>query len=258
MALDTTIQKIKELKTIAETEVTEHPVETLRGRRGQQIQALEQLRDLRISYRRDLLNTAMFFVVLGSERKTFEQITTQKKIGFFSADPEEFFADLSRRVAPALYAGKESVSNVFDVLGRHLEDKANELDIVGYPQLIFRESYVSTLSNEKDFAKLVRRAVNEQMGSEVVGVQAVNSILDKAIDKGHSSKTTPIVLSTDDVEFALKLSLDLQRLTSRVFLVQAGTLDVGSLNPQEAFLIPEVNAASVKEVLAQINSAIKQ
>ncbi len=258
MSLESVLKEIKSLKPFTEENTDIGPVETLSGRRGRKNQAIEQTRLLKISYKRDLMASALFMVVVGNEAKQFEEISTGKKFNLFAADPEQFFADLSARVPEALYAGKESVSNIFDVLGRHLEDKASELDIIGYPQLIFKESYVGTLGNAKDFARLVRRAVNEQIGSEVVGIQAVNSILDKAIDRGHSSKTTPIVLTTDDLTFAAQLTKDLQRLTNRVFLVEAGTGEgLKTLSNEDTIKVEEVNPKTVGEVLAKINRSIK-
>ena len=257
MSLEKTLKEIKALKPFAEENTDIGPIETMSGRRGRKNQAIEQLRQLKLTYKRDLMNSALFLIVVGSERAQFEEITTNKKFGLFAANPEEFFQDLSSRIPAALYAGKESVGNIFDVLGRHLEDKANELDIVGYPQLIFKESYAGTLGGPEAFTKLVKRAVSDQMGAEVVGIQAVNSILDKAIDKNHAGKTTPIVMTTDDLAFASKLSGDLNRLSPRVFLVQAGTLE-GTTLGDDVVKLEEVNQKTVADALAKINRSFRQ
>jgi hypothetical protein len=261
MSLEQTLKEIKTLKPFAEEDLenldpaTTNPA-TLGGRRGRKMQALEQITRLKRDYKQQLMSSALFLVVVGSERQNFEHAATGNKFGLFSADPEQFYNDLAGRVAPALYQGKESVSGIFDVLGRHLEDKANELDLASYPQLIFKESYTGYLTNVKDFTRLVKRAVNDQMGAEIVGIQAVNSILDTAVERGHAGKTTPIILSTDDLQLAKELLRDLGRLSSRVFLVQAGTAPIESTAPNN-IAVTDVNQGSVKSVLAQINKTIK-
>lgn len=261
MSLEQTLKEIKTLKPFADEDLenvdpqTVNPA-TLNGRRGRKNQAVQQIIRLKRDYQRELLQSALFVIAVGSERKAFEDIATNNKFNLFSADPEQFYNDLATRIPPVVYQGKESVSNIFDILGRHLEDKMNEIGAFEYNQLVFKEAYVGTLTTQKEFTKLVKRAVNEQMGAEVVGIQSVYTIMDKAIDKGHSGKTTPIVLGTDDLILAKDLMRDLERLTSRVFLVQAGELTDSTLVPE--ITLAEVNANSVKSALATINKTIKK
>jgi hypothetical protein len=45
---------------------------------------------------------------------------------------------------------RQYIRDLFDVLGRYLEDKANELDISEYPQLIFKDRYTSEIPKYVD------------------------------------------------------------------------------------------------------------
>jgi hypothetical protein len=215
---------------------------------------------LKDSYKRELMRSAMFLVVVGDGRLALEEIATNGKFGLFGSDPEEFYNDLASRIPPVVYQGKESVSNIFDILGRHLEDKMREIGTTEYNQLTFKEAYVGTTTSQAEFTKLVKTAVNEQLGAEVVGIQAVNSILDRAIEKGHATKTTPIILGTDDLKLAGDLMRDLSRLTSKVFLIQAGAVNgtVAVSKEDSVLTVEEVNQATVKATLAQINKQIKR
>lgn len=47
---------------------------------------------------------------------------------------------------------RQYIRDLFDVLGRYLEDKANELDISEYPQLIFKDRYTSEIPKYVDEA----------------------------------------------------------------------------------------------------------
>lgn len=257
MSLETTIKAIKEAKPFAEENIETGPMETMGGRRGRKIQAIEQLKMLKRQYRTDLLTSAVFIIVAGSARSDFEKVATEK-FGLFSADPDEFYKDLANRVSPSLYLGKESVSNLFDVLGRHLEDKMNELDVNEYNQLIFKAEYVQNITSPEEFTTLAKRAINKQLGAEIVGVQAVTSILDKAIENEHSAKTTSIVLSTGDEALALSLVQDLERITSRIFLVVAGKGSKTLKGVQESISVKDATEDTVKSTLDTIKSALKR
>lgn len=257
MSLENVLKEIQRLKPFAEENVESGPPETLSGRRGRKHQAIESLTRLKREYRQDLLRSAVFIVVSGNQRSEFETIATGDKYKLFSADPEQFYNDLAKRIPPVLYEGKESVSNMFDILGRHLEDKMNELDAIGYNQLIFKAKYFKTVRNVSEFTSLVKEAINEQLGSEIVGIQAIASILDNAIATGHNAKTTSIVLNTGDEKLATDLIKDLERLTSRVFLVLAGKSSKG-LKAEENISLKDVSEETVKQTLDTIKSSLKK
>ena len=222
MSLDTTIKKLKELKPFAEENVEAGPVETMNGRRGRKNQAIEQIQGLRVEYLRDLMASSVFIVVVGSKRDEFEKISTGEGIGLFSTDPETFYKDLASRVHPNVFQGNASETDIFDILGRHLEDKMIELGLHEYNQMVFKDSYIQPMKNVGQLVEILKTAVNEQIGAEIVAVQAVNSICDKAIEAGHTS-STPIVLNTSDEKLAISLMRDLP-LKRPAFLVVAGEM----------------------------------
>ncbi len=256
MSLEATIKEIKTLKPLAEENVESGPIETAAGRRGRKNQAIERIRLLKDSYINELLRSAIFIVVSGDGREEFEKIASGEKFNLFSADPEEFYKDLSKRVAPAIYTSRTDVSNLFDILGRHLEDKMNELGASEYNQLIFKEKYVQPAKTTEEFTSIVKQAINEQVGAEIIGIQAVNSIVDKAIESGHSAKTTSIVLSTNDQNLVQYMLSDLQKRGNKVFLVLAGSSDK-NLRGLEDAAVGEVTEESVKKTLNSIKKSLK-
>lgn len=258
MSLDAIIKEMKTLKPFADEDPDSGPAETMVGRRGRKQQAIQRLSDLRLQYAQDLLRSAVFIIVAGAKRAEFETIATGEKFSLFSADPETFYTDLANRIHPSLYTKNASQSNLFDILGRHLEDKMRELGLSEYNQLIFKEKYISKVDTPEDFAQVIKIAINEQIGSEIVGVQASASIVDKAIQTGHSAKVTPIVLSTGDEKLAIQLSGDLGRITPRVFLVNAGKTSKELRGVEESIQLKEVTEDSVKSTLDQIIKSLKR
>src|ERR1035437_8370484 len=117
MSLTTVLEEIKRLTPFAKEDVNSGPTETLSGRRGRKNQAIEMLKRLRQEYQTDLLRSSIFIVVSGEAREEFAAAAVPFDV--FAANPEDFYTDLAARVPSSLYLGKEVVSNVFDVLGRH-------------------------------------------------------------------------------------------------------------------------------------------
>lgn len=226
MSLKQIIEQIKVQQPLADEDVESGAAETLNARRGRQRQAVEQLKLLRDQYTQELMRSTVFILAVGDQSEEFTKLLSTE-YGAFSADPEAFYSDLAGRVNPQLYKGRESSSSMFDTLSSHLEDVALKMQIIGYPQLIFKAQYRRMLNDENDFRGLVREAINDQMGSEIVGIAAVRSVSSKAIEKGHSDKVTPIVLNVEDPNLAVSLLDTLKRLTPNVAMVTVGKAPKG-------------------------------
>jgi hypothetical protein len=256
MSLSQVLEQIKKVKPLAEEDISSGPRETYAGREGRKRNAVEQLGTLKEQYIDELRMSAVFILVSGSNKEDFANIA-QSEYKCFKADPEGFYKDLANRLPEELYTHKTPTANLFDVMGRHLEDKANEMKIVGYPQLIMKNKYQRAVKSREDFVSLIKEAINDQVGSEIAGIHAIRSIADTAINSDHGSKMTPIVMATDDETLALDLKNTLGRLGSQVFLVAAGKGSKTIKSTEGAFTLKEVNTKSVENVLTNVKSLCK-
>lgn len=251
MSLQKIVQEIKQLKPLAEEDIASGPRETYAGREGRKRNAQERMKTLREQYIDELRRSSVFILICGSDRDLFSEVA-EKEFGCFVADPEGFYKDLANRMPKELYDQKASTSNLFDIVGRHLEDKANEMQILGYPQLIMKQDYLRAIHGKEDFVALIKQAINEQVGSEIVGINAVRSIADIAIDSGHGSKVTPIVMSTEDSNLALDLHQTLGKVGSKCFLVVAGKGAKTVKAVEGTFTLKEISKENVQKVLTNV------
>lgn len=249
--LQATLAEIKKILPLAQTEPSPEPRETLTARRGRQARAKETLKQLKETYRRDLLNSAVFIVVTGENAAEFRELANAT--GTFCADPETFYERLIEEIPTSLY-GREGTGSLFDMVSRHLEDAALDLGVIEYPQLIFKKEHDRKISSREEFLAVIKKAVNTQIGAEFVGLQTISDIVDQAIDRNHKSKDTPVVLATNDSTLAVELDNGLQRLTRRVYLVCAGEKEV----PGTDFHVPEVTQESVNKVMKTIKASLKR
>jgi hypothetical protein len=258
MSLQTTLAEIKKLQPFAAEDVNSGPSETLNGRRGRKSQAIESIKRLKRQYKQDLLLNSVFIIATGSGREEFAKTATSEEFNLFSADPEDFYRDLANRVPQSLYLGKAGVSNIFEVLGRHLEDKMMELDINEYNQLIFKAEHAQQINSVEQFTKLIRSAINKQIGSEIAGINALNSLVEVAIERNNAADITPIVLVVEDESFALDLLKDLNRLTSRVFLSVIGDASDKLKSIDGAMVLADTNKGTIKQALKAMRKSSKK
>lgn len=255
MSLSSTLEQIKKARPFAEENVESGPRETLTVRRGRKARAIEALKDLKYQYTNELRASAAFILVIGDKREEFTSLVTENS-KFFSADPESFYYDLAKRVPTSLYLGKEGMSNVFDVIGRHLEEKMLDLGVGEYNQLIFRQEYRNHIGTSQDFVALLKKAINEQVGGEVVGFQSAKNLTDAAIERNHAAKVTPILLPTGDETFALTVAEDLEKISKQIIIVVAGEAST-QISNEQALVIKEVTGANVKKLLKTISDKLK-
>jgi hypothetical protein len=91
-----------------------------------------------------------------------------------------------------------------------------------------------------------------------VGIQAVTSLVDKAIGKEHTARVTPIVLATQSEVLAAELEGTLRRLNPRgVFLVSAGKATKALKAIPNVIAVKEPTEETVQQALKQISSATK-
>src|ERR1700687_1109957 len=204
MTLGEILAEIQKVQPFAEEDVENGTFETLNARRGRKNQSIDMLKNLKQAYTNELRSTALFVLVIGDKRNEFVELATSKG-KCFVADPNEYFSKLVDRVPTPLYLGKESVANLFDIVGRHIEDMAYELGIVGYPQLIFKQEYQRSLNSREQFLHLIKLAIVNQLGGEIVGIQATKSLTEMAISKGCTARAVPILLPTENDRFGLTI-----------------------------------------------------
>jgi len=256
MSLQNTLEEIKRLKPLAEEDLSTGPIETYVSREGRKRNAKERLKALREEYIDALRTSAVFIIVSGSNKNEFLDLATNE-FKCFTADPEGFYKDLANRLPSELYANKTSGANLFDIMGRHLEEKAQEMHVLGYPQLIMKQQYRRAINNKEDFVELIKQAINEQVGSEISGLHMVRSLVDSAISAEHGLKLTPIVLATDDENLALDFNSTFNRIGSRSFLVAAGKGAKAVKSREGTFALKEVTKESVENVLTNVRNLCK-
>ena len=257
MSLSTILQEIEKTKPIAELDLTLGNENTFRGREGMKRAAIDKLEQLKTDYKKALVESTFFIILTGANRTLFNEVASNPDFECFSVDPDNFYNDLSSRVDEKLF-GRESTKYLFNIANNALYDKALEIGISrnSLTEIKFDERYNTAVKNHQELANLLKLAVNQQIGSEIVGLDALSSIVNKALEKKHASSITAVLLNTGDENFALDLQKNLTRLKTKTFIVVAGKASKTLQNLPGAFHVKNVTEESVGETLKLIRNKI--
>lgn len=248
------MEEINKTKAIAEMDPGTN-VQTRRVRMGKIKQAKSKLEELYMEYRKEVRNNSIFIVASGTEAQGFAD-SAKKDFDCFTLQADSFYENLLDQVPDKLYLNKPASRNMFEHLSARLEDRAREIDIIGYNGIYFEGKYKRNLKTKEDALQITKEAINKKVGAEIVGLDAIERISIESVNKGFQGTTVPIVLYTNDEKLTQDLLKDLKRLTKNVFFVKSGDIKEKSLT---ALAINDINKATkenVKETLLKIKSNI--
>jgi hypothetical protein len=260
------MSKIKELVKLIETTkivASSDPGNNqanYRVKLGKINKAKRDLEALFLEYRKVIQQNSVFIILTGSraQMNRFTDIATEK-FDCLTSNADDFYTKIADEIDPKLYIDKESSPALFDVMSSIFEDFALDLDIIGYPQLIFEYKYKRLLTSKKDLIDLIKDAFNDKIGAELVGLFTIDSVSRIAVNQKFDKDVCPIVLESHDQKLALELFNKLKNLTPNVFMVATGTNRVdeniinNSVATMKKALIDDVKAALI-EISAKVNT----
>lgn len=220
-ALKDLVKTIEKTKTLAESDAG-YDVQTRRIRLGKINRAKEDLKGLYEEYRNELKSRSAIILLTGSKSKKFNDIATSEEFGCFSVDGDEFYNEITSRINSRLFTDEMASPSLFNLINDKFEEVAVDLGIVSYPMMRFESKYKKILKDKKDLIDLTKKAFNDKVGGEVVGLYALNKVVPKAAAEGFAGKIVPVLLHCEDESLALSLEQDLKKMFSNVFIVTAG------------------------------------
>jgi hypothetical protein len=107
------------------------------------------------------------------------------------------------------------------------------------------------IKDKGEMLDTVTSAVVDIVGSEVVGLDALERITEKAVNKNYKSKIVPILIQSPDENFIVSITEGLKRLNPRVIKVLAGKTET---DLKAKISLEEVDEKNVEETLKTIAS----
>lgn len=251
-----TIETKKELIAQEKDLVNIQYPDAVRQKRGHINRAKEDLKDLYRDYRVELQKRAAFIIAIGGQSKKFADLA-EKEFGCFSLDAEILYKEIGEQIPTPVYMNKAASPSLFDHFGARFGDRALEIDIIGHRPLSFNSKYSKMLKSTEDMVKLMRTAFNETIGSEVVGLDAIDRVSIKAVNEGYASKTVPIVLYTKDEEFAADLATNLKKVSINTFIVSTGAKVSDKIKNASLATARTVSNKNLESVLVKVKENLR-
>lgn len=249
-----TLQEIQKQKAIAQSDAG-HDVRTQRFKQGKIRQAKEKLDTLYMEYRRLVQSNAVFIVACGSEADSFAQ-TASEEYQCFAYEADSFYKSLLSQVPEKVYLNQMASRSFFEHLSAKFEDRAKEIDIIGFMPLVFEAKFKRKVTSVDDALDITMRAMNEKIGAEIVGLDAIEKAANKAVNDNFEGQVIPIVLYTKDATLAQEILTDLPRINKNVFLVSAGKNDKKNLQSTPINGMVEVTKEEVEKTLINIKQNV--
>lgn len=187
---------IKAKKDLA-TQVPEENAASYRVKLGKIKRAKEDLNDLYLQYRKEVQQRASLILVTGKKAKTFAK-NAHDDFGCFSYNIDDFYEMLISDISPRLYENKSTNSALFDMVNNKLAERADQIEIISLPSLIFQSKYKTTTKNKKEFIELIKKAFNSAVGIEVPILDVIDKTAKEAVNEEFDQKVVPIVVQVPE------------------------------------------------------------
>jgi len=249
------IEKIKQLKIVANTQPDHEPQSTYTARYGLYSKAKTDLEEVYMQFRKSIINNAFFVIAQGQDHKQFAEIA-EKDFGCFTLDVTDFLKLITDPVDKSNYIGRQFNQQAADCVNNELDILARNIGILGLVSLTDHPSLAGAIQNQEDFMEKTAKAIHLDIGSELIGMYAVDMVAQKAINHDKASAVYPIVINMEKALFANNLVEHLPNLGLPTFVVTANS-DDENLNSKAAAKLEKTDEASIKKAFAVIKKALK-
>jgi hypothetical protein len=251
--LKTILKDYQTQKKIANIDLSDVPPQAYSGRLGKVKRAKENIAALEEDYLGAVRNNCLFILATGEKTDDFAQIA-EEEYGCFTLGSDDFYNELISDLSDRLYVNKTLTPAIFDIVGRKIEEMALELGIQSYPFLAFEQKYKKNTANKKELMEVVRQAINDKIGAEMVGLYSTFVVAKKALDEEFDAKVIPIVLKVEEAQVQ-ELAQSLNRMFGNIFMIDLGIEDE-SLKNKAFQKIDSINKTNIKKTLVSIKKSM--
>jgi len=257
--IEALVKEIEVKKLLANSEPGTNPL-SFTSKKGKIKRAKIDLEELETEYRQEVKSRALFIIATGTQADKFAKIA-KEEFYCYSLDSNQFYYDITEDINERLYTDAVTSPALFDILGKTFEEKAREIGIVSYPALIFESKYKKILNKKEDLISIVKRAFNEKIGAEVLGLDAIQKITKEALKSEDVDRKIlqkfPIIMITKDETLVKDLAKGLRYSSPNVHIVGVGTVKDKDVKDNCMTSIKTVSKDSVEKGLVKISSNSK-
>lgn len=253
MSIEQLTETIVKTKALAESKPGNNPL-TYTTKLGHIKRAKEDLKELYMEYRAFIKDSAIFILVTGGQTSQFVNIA-KNDFECFEVNGEEFYEEITKDINERMYTDTASGPGLFDLISSAFEDIAMDMGIMGYRPLLFESKFKKKLNGKKDLLEVTQKAFNDKVGSEVVGVYAIDRVATQAVNEGFTGRLIPIILHTKNETLIKDFSRDFRQIFGNVFIVSAGKV-TKNIKDNSLLSLKTITVEKVKEALTKVKENI--
>jgi len=215
------IKDINKNRLAANADISDSDPRTYTTKLGKKKRAKQNLDDLYLEYREQVKNRAVFILTKGAQSESFIDVATGEDFGCFEVEADILYNQILLKVDKRYYDDQTSSPALFDLLMSSFNDICNDIGIISYPAVLFEKKYSRRLKNKEDLLQLTKEAFNDKVGSDLVGLYAIDKVARKAVNEGYEGTTIPIIIHSSDKKLIDELEKSLTNINKNVFKVSA-------------------------------------
>lgn len=258
-SIEELVKVIDKKKVIAALDAGDNPA-NFTTKKGKIKRAKEDLKELYLEYRKEIQDRALFIIATGTQAQKLADIA-EKEFFCYQLNSDGFYNSLVDGVNERLYTNAPASRALFDLIGSEFEERAADIGVIGYKALIFESKYKKVLTGREDALALIKTAFNDKVGSEMLGLDAIEKVTKQAINSEDAEKKVltkfPIVMVTEDESLVKELAKGLRYITGNVFIVGAGTVKDKDVKDNCISTIKTVGKEAIEKSLVTINKNSK-
>jgi len=161
----------------------------------------------------------VFILTKGAQSESFIDVATGEDFGCFEVEADILYNQILLKVDKRYYDNQTSSPALFDILMSSFNDVCDDIGIVGYPAVLFDKKYSRRLKTKDDLLQLTKEAFNDKVGSDLVGLYAIDKVARKAVNEGYEGTTIPIIIHSKDSKLIDELEVSLKNINQKVFKI---------------------------------------
>jgi hypothetical protein len=159
---------------------------------------------------------------------------------------------------PKEATGKMATKVVVDILSRHFADIAADNDVLEYPQILYKNSKGFAINNKSDLDRLIKKTINETVGSEMATIYVLNKIADAALELEFDGEKSslPVLFTISDEGEVDSILAGQKRMSLAPFLLTSGEVS-DKFESKVLAAVETVDKESVLNALKTVKSNLK-
>jgi hypothetical protein len=253
--MEKVLKEIKDLREIIDEKITTPNARLRNLKNAKKQRAKIDIEDLIKKLNILVAQYSVFILATGKQHDKFAELANE--FGCFSVSGDELYDKVVESIPKhALQTGSMGPI-ITEQINIELERMSTDMGVLALPTVFYKTKYKGNIKKEGALKEKVAQAINDQVGSELIGYYAISKVKNQIIENNETINVVPIVIHTEDEKLILDFMKDFGRITQKIFLVTTGAKNFDEKTKElEIDSLRSVKRDNVEKTLGKIKELL--